>query len=248
MKCGDQVCFHGAFRNKADAVKKEQATPGAFIRGVPFAVGDYRYLVMTRNKSNPRRKNGSLVDAIRPGDRVTILTRHGQERTGRAVMRSSTGGWVLNLGGPHGTPGLADEDNIVKVKKKNPRRVSQEGAKQRVAMKRSLRAAGVDVPNEIATGKLKELYRKVIGGSTSKNALLKQLQIVLGSRKNPRRRSTRKTVRRRKPSAKYMVVRGSATNPTPIMGGLSSAAATSAARSLASHFGKGHKIRKVRVR
>lgn len=59
---------------------------------------------------------------IKPGSRVTILVPAGigrngieyKERTGRAVMRSSTG-WVLNLGGPHGTPGLADEQNTVKV-------------------------------------------------------------------------------------------------------------------------------------
>lgn len=75
-------------------------------------------------KINPR-----LVDEIRPGDRVTILVpagfgRGGQEwkpKTGRAVMRSSTGGWVLNMGGAHGTPGVADDRNIVKVQKSGKR-------------------------------------------------------------------------------------------------------------------------------
>lgn len=57
-----------------------------------------------------------ICRAIRPGDRVTILNRYDQRRTGRAVMRSATGGWVLNMGGPHGTPGLADNSNIVGVK------------------------------------------------------------------------------------------------------------------------------------
>lgn len=52
---------------------------------------------------------------IRPGDTVAITTSHGSTRRGRAVMRSRDGGWVLNLGGPHGTPGLAYEDNTVKV-------------------------------------------------------------------------------------------------------------------------------------
>ena len=60
---------------------------------------------------------GDLMAAIRHGDKVTILTPLGQERTGRAVMRSSVGGWVLNMGGAHGTPGLADERNVVKVTK-----------------------------------------------------------------------------------------------------------------------------------
>ena len=68
-------------------------------------------------KSNP-----GIVEAIRPGDRVTIINRFGQKSTGRAVMRSSSGGWVLNMGGPHGTPGIASEENIVSVKKRNPKK------------------------------------------------------------------------------------------------------------------------------
>jgi len=58
------------------------------------------------------------INDVRPGDRVTIVDRFGKERTGRAVMRSSHGGWVLNMGGKHGTPGIADERNIVKVSAK----------------------------------------------------------------------------------------------------------------------------------
>lgn len=38
-----------------------------------------------------------LIDAVRPGDIVTIITAHGQERKGRAVMRSSRGGWVPTM-------------------------------------------------------------------------------------------------------------------------------------------------------
>jgi hypothetical protein len=60
---------------------------------------------------------------IRHGDKVTILVpagigREGQEwkqATGRAVMRSAHGGWVLNMGGAHGTPGIADLSNTVAV-------------------------------------------------------------------------------------------------------------------------------------
>lgn len=52
---------------------------------------------------------------IRPGDRVTIVDRFGVERTGRAVMRGPHG-WVLNMGGKHGTPGIATDENIVSVK------------------------------------------------------------------------------------------------------------------------------------
>ena len=60
---------------------------------------------------------------IKHGDRVTIrvpagLRRNGMEwaeRTGTAVMYSSNGGWVLNMGGKHGTPGIATESNTVKI-------------------------------------------------------------------------------------------------------------------------------------
>lgn len=57
-----------------------------------------------------------LVDSIRRGDKVTILDRFGKEQTGKAVMMGPAG-WVLNMGGAHGRPGIASEKNIVKVKK-----------------------------------------------------------------------------------------------------------------------------------
>jgi len=58
----------------------------------------------------------SVCDTIRAGDRVSILTPQGQRVTGRAVMRNRERGcWVLNMGGPHGRPGIADDDNTVKV-------------------------------------------------------------------------------------------------------------------------------------
>ena len=65
-------------------------------------------------------------DAIKHGDRVTILVSGGigrngiewVERTGRAVMYSSAGGWVLNMGGRHGTPGIASAENTTKIRGK----------------------------------------------------------------------------------------------------------------------------------
>lgn len=57
-----------------------------------------------------------LFDAIRPGDRVTILDRFGVERSGRAVMKFPNHA-VLNMGGRHGTPGIATGENVIKVKK-----------------------------------------------------------------------------------------------------------------------------------
>lgn len=65
----------------------------------------------------PLGNSKSIVDAIRAGDRVTIVDRFGQQRTGRAVMRGPAG-WVLNMGGRHGTPGIASDDNITKVSPK----------------------------------------------------------------------------------------------------------------------------------
>jgi len=66
-----------------------------------------------------------LINTVQHGDRVTILRpagrgRDGQEwaeASGKAVMHSSHGGWVLNMGGQHGTPGLADAGNILAVRK-----------------------------------------------------------------------------------------------------------------------------------
>lgn len=60
---------------------------------------------------------------IKPGSKVTILVpagfgRNGQEwkpKTGRAVMLGPAG-WVLNMGGRFGTPGIASPDNTLSVK------------------------------------------------------------------------------------------------------------------------------------
>jgi hypothetical protein len=43
-----------------------------------------------------------------------VANRFGQTRTGRAVMRGPCG-WVLNMGGPHGTPAVATEETIEQV-------------------------------------------------------------------------------------------------------------------------------------
>jgi hypothetical protein len=67
-----------------------------------------------------------LLHSIKPGDRVTILVhagigRNGPEstpRTGRAVMfNAQHESWVLNMGGAHGTPGIASVRNLVSVKR-----------------------------------------------------------------------------------------------------------------------------------
>ena len=66
-----------------------------------------------------REQTGTIIDSIRHGDRVTIVDRFGKSHSGKAVMRGPAG-WVLNMGGAHGTPGIATAENIVKVRKSNP--------------------------------------------------------------------------------------------------------------------------------
>ena len=58
------------------------------------------------------RKN--LFDFITNGSQVAIQTPHGSLLQGRAVMKGPAG-WVLNLGGSYGTPGIANEENVIWV-------------------------------------------------------------------------------------------------------------------------------------
>ena len=72
-------------------------------------------------RPNPR---SLTFDEVHPGDRVTILVPAGRgrqgveyrEATGRVVMRGPAG-WVLNMGGAHGTPGVATPENFVRATK-----------------------------------------------------------------------------------------------------------------------------------
>jgi hypothetical protein len=73
-------------------------------------------MARARRRRSSRRLSGdrALVDAIRAGCRVTIVDRFGVQRTGRAVMRGPAG-WVLNMGGRHGTPAIASDPSIVQT-------------------------------------------------------------------------------------------------------------------------------------
>lgn len=85
------------------------------------ALGNFAHHVPKKYqvKANPFRYDGPLsggvLDSIRIGDRVTIRTPQGQSVSGKAVMRGPAG-WVLNMGGPHGRPGIATEKNVISVK------------------------------------------------------------------------------------------------------------------------------------
>lgn len=87
-------------------------------RAVSLAFRDLRRQASTiRSAWRGRAGNpASVLDTILHGDRVTIVNRFGQEHTGKAVMRGPAG-WVLNMGGRHGTPGIATEKNIVRVRR-----------------------------------------------------------------------------------------------------------------------------------
>jgi hypothetical protein len=95
----------------------------------------------------PHSNPGGLVNQVRPGSLVTVVNRFGQLRKGRAVMRSSSGGWVLNMGGRYGTPEIADDNNITKVsggrraQARNPELlvVSNPGDRRNASMRRRRR-------------------------------------------------------------------------------------------------------------
>lgn len=108
-----------------------------------------------REPQGPSQPDGDLYDSIRNGDQVTIETRHGNLLKGRAVMLGP-GGWVLNLGGAHGTPGIANRDNVVAVRKRRG------ASAERVAS--SFQASHpkvAGIPHEVVqvSGDVKEVWR-----------------------------------------------------------------------------------------
>lgn len=69
----------------------------------------------------PKKKAKTFAD-IRPNDLITVKIASGLDRkqkiiwgkvSGRAVMKGTFGNWVINTGGPHGTPAIATEENFV---------------------------------------------------------------------------------------------------------------------------------------
>jgi len=84
-----------------DGVVSEYVLPGKRIKMV------YEYMVPT-------------VNVILRGDFVTIRDKLGHCRTGIAVARTVVGDWTLRMIGLKSTPGLATNDNIVKVVREIP--------------------------------------------------------------------------------------------------------------------------------
>ena len=103
----------------------------------------------------------TITQAIRSGDRVTIVDRFGVRHTGRAVMPCISGGWVLNMGGRHGTPGIANDDNTVKVRPTARPRTSA-AARLALAARATFTAAQCCTAQE-ADGSCAECYTPVGG-------------------------------------------------------------------------------------
>ncbi len=99
----------------------------SYPHGLPRAIEDVKdgLIQMDKNRASwdgttsireifHAESTNSEFDKIGRGSRVTIRTPQGQQISGKAVMRGPAG-WVLNMGGAHGTPGIATEKNTVKV-------------------------------------------------------------------------------------------------------------------------------------
>lgn len=82
-RCGEKVCFHGAFRKKAEAVEKEKKTPKAFVKSLRYGSGDYRYAVMTPRENPPKKRKKRKTNPI--------LTREEKRKIKRKIKRAVKG-------------------------------------------------------------------------------------------------------------------------------------------------------------
>ena len=64
---------------------------------------------------------------IQSGDTIYFLTPHSKELKGKAVMKGPVG-WVVNMGGRHGMPGVVTEKNFIKLRKACNRKPDHLGA------------------------------------------------------------------------------------------------------------------------
>jgi hypothetical protein len=96
--------FHGAFSEKADAVKKERKTKGAFIKGTPTRAG-YRYIVMSPRLNPIKRKKKRETKAEVLKRRLAELKETDRTRTSNPsellVMAANPGGREITV--PPGT-------------------------------------------------------------------------------------------------------------------------------------------------
>lgn len=109
---------------------------------------------------------------------MTIVNRFGQQRTGRAVMRGPAG-WVLNMGGAHGTPAIATPDNVTKVSGRNPLKPDVFATHQIAIAK--------------ATLKMSDEGARIMGGMTKPEAreILRKFDVRFKENPERRRRARR---------------------------------------------------------
>ena len=178
LRMGDAEMF---FRKRGDAV--------AEAKRLGLTVERNGSVHVTR-APNPRR-NPDLFDSIRFGDRVTIVNRFGQERTGKATIHNREADlWVLNMGGPHGTPGIATRENVTRVKagRRNPYgprakyRHKRLRSPRRFARK-SLRLTPERKGVRVVVGRLKGERRRVKRGARKGRPVL-TAQAVLTRKRN----------------------------------------------------------------
>ncbi len=84
-----------------------------------------RKISAEKEAARDRELGKALISIIKVGDRVTFETPEGRKRTGRAVRRSSRGGWVLDCGRRQGEPGLVHSKNIISVRITSVKKKSQ---------------------------------------------------------------------------------------------------------------------------
>lgn len=116
--CGEVFCFHGAYSKKSDAVKKESGTPGGFIKGIHYGVGDYRYAVLTRRKekTNPlftRRQKRRMKKRFRAAVRSKVLGLFGVKQ--RSIKFGSRSGKSAGATQSHRTTGRSSglRDDVI---------------------------------------------------------------------------------------------------------------------------------------
>lgn len=106
-----QILLAAAFEAGATLGNQKLVT---FVRGVYGPQAMEAQALLRELGDEPAAR--ALVASIRPGDRVTIRTPRGQERMGVAVICSGTH-VALNMGGQHGTPGVATPENLVSIRR-----------------------------------------------------------------------------------------------------------------------------------
>lgn len=138
-----------------------------------------------------QQKSGDILDSIRHGSRVTIVDRFGKSRTGRAVMRGPAG-WVLNMGGAHGTPGIATAENVTRVKNGNPWNPDIFAKHQIAIAKKTLRMS-----DEMA---------RVLGGMTKEEAraVLQKHGVRMWKSENPAKQFEHRKAATRKDLARFI--------------------------------------------